>query len=115
VAGPLRGVQVERVAADNRFGTAAALVSRSWPSTAPVVYVASGHTFPDALSAGALAPLQQAPLLLIEACGVPNVVRDELARLQPDRIVVLGGTGTICDSAEHQLAGEPVIGRKTGI
>ena len=56
-----------------------------------------------ALAAGALAPLHQAPLLLVQPCAVPSVVREQLSRLNPERVVLLGGAGTICDSAEQSL------------
>jgi putative cell wall-binding protein len=54
--------------------------------------------FPDALSASATAIANHAPVLLVTKGAVPSATAAELARLAPDRIVVLGGTNTVSDA-----------------
>ncbi|MFB2582272.1 cell wall-binding repeat-containing protein [Herbiconiux sp. P15] len=68
------------------------------------VYVASGAVFPDALSGSAAAILDKAPVLLVQQGGIPDSVADELARLSPQNIVVLGGTATVGDEVLTELA-----------
>ncbi|MGC1207225.1 MAG: cell wall-binding repeat-containing protein [Ornithinimicrobium sp.] len=83
-----------RLSGPNRWSTSEA-VSRQWAPGAPVVYVASGLDFPDALSAAALSGVQDVPVLLTDADSLPSQTRRALARLEPKRIVVVGGSGAV--------------------
>jgi putative cell wall-binding protein len=104
----------ERVAGANRFETAAA-VAMSYGPGVPVVYVATGTTFPDALAGGSPAALDEGPLLLVHAGGVPPAVRDTLEWLRPEHITVLGGAGAVPDAVEQELARyAPTVGRIAG-
>jgi putative cell wall-binding protein/peptidoglycan/xylan/chitin deacetylase (PgdA/CDA1 family) len=91
----------QRVAGADRYATAAAISAAFFP-TAGTVYVATGTNFPDALSGGAAAARQGAPLLLVRAT-VPATTMTELNRLHPSRIVVLGGSGVIGQGVVDQL------------
>lgn len=71
---------------------------------APVVYVATGRHFADALSAGPAAGHLGGPLLLTSPNSLPTIVADEIRRLQPRRIVVVGGPGAISEDVYQQLA-----------
>ncbi|GAB2464928.1 hypothetical protein GCM10007967_19050 [Xylanimonas ulmi] len=42
-------------------------------------------------------------MLLVRSDSVPSVVAQELARLRPGRIVVLGGSGAVSDSVAGLL------------
>ncbi|WP_111721303.1 endo-1,3-alpha-glucanase family glycosylhydrolase [Homoserinimonas sp. OAct 916] len=93
---------VERIAGPDRYATAVA-ISKSAFTTAPVVYVATGESFPDALSAAPAAAKQNGPLLLTQTKSLPAAVKNEIARLKPKSIVVVGGTGVISAAVEAQL------------
>ena len=56
-----------------------------------MAYVATGLNFPDALAAGPAAAIRGAPTILVRASGVPGGSATELERLNPRRIIVLGG------------------------
>jgi putative cell wall-binding protein len=93
----------QRVAGTNRYETATA-ISQVWDyATTYTVYVATGANFPDALGGGPAAAVEGAPILLVESNGIPATTASELARLQPYRIVVLGGTGVISDAVLSSL------------
>ncbi|WP_235923665.1 cell wall-binding repeat-containing protein [Microcella pacifica] len=94
---------VYRLSGSDRFATSAQISSRTFPSGASTVYVASGLDFPDALSAAALAGAADAPLLLVTRSSVPSVILRELRRLDPDRIVVAGGSGVVTSSVISRL------------
>ncbi|HET9878408.1 MAG TPA: cell wall-binding repeat-containing protein [Candidatus Limnocylindria bacterium] len=89
------GGGVTRLAGIDRYATAAAVSAAVFGPARPVVYVATGRTFPDALSGGALAGRNGAPLLLVEPHAIPAATTAELRRLTPAKIVVLGGTGAV--------------------
>ncbi|MEI2775844.1 MAG: cell wall-binding repeat-containing protein [Tetrasphaera sp.] len=60
--------------------------------------------WPDALAGGAAAAVQGAPMLLTDTHSVPTSIRDELRRLAPDRIMLLGGTASVSSGAAADLA-----------
>lgn len=95
----------ERVSGANRYATAAAVSANTFGPGVDTVYVATGRNFPDALAGVAAAGLSGAPILLASPTGVPAETAAELTRLQPGRIVVLGGPGVIPDAVALELAG----------
>lgn len=94
---------VQRIAGRDRFATAAAISARYFAVGAPVAYVATGRSFPDALSAGAAAGRIGGPVLLVQPGGIPAPIASELARLRPGRIVVVGGTAVVSDAVVAAL------------
>lgn len=94
---------VTRVAGADRFATSAAISGGNYGPGVPVVYVASGHIFPDALSGAPVAGMTRGPILLVDTSTVPKVVSAEIKRLQPGRIVVLGGPNTVAESVRAVL------------
>ena len=97
------GFDQERLAGANRFATAVAVSQRAFPSGASTVFVASGRTFPDALAAGPAAGALGGALLLTEPGSLPTVVRNEIDRLNPDTIYLVGGTGAVSSAVEDAL------------
>ncbi len=88
------GLGGRRFAGADRFEVGV-LVNQQAFGSARVVYLASGLVFPDALSGGALAAHEKAPLYVVPQNCVPQPVLDELVRLAPSTIVVLGGPATL--------------------
>jgi type VII secretion-associated serine protease mycosin len=89
------GKATPRVAGDNRYATATALSASAFKAGVPVVYIATGANFPDALAGGPAARMGRGPILLVEKYALPDVTATELARLKPGRIVVLGGPSAV--------------------
>ncbi|MFK5634135.1 MULTISPECIES: cell wall-binding repeat-containing protein [unclassified Ornithinimicrobium] len=94
---------VTRLAGIDRFGTSVAVSQATFPSGAATVYVATGRNWPDALSAGAGAVIQAGPVLLTDTNAVPSAVLAEINRLNPDRIMLVGGTIAVSETAAAQL------------
>jgi putative cell wall-binding protein len=91
-----------RVSGADRYGTAATLAER-YPPDVPVVYVATGAGYADALAAAALAGDQGAPVLLVRREAVPPATVAALERLRPQRIVVVGGPAAVAETVRWQL------------
>ncbi|WP_166785932.1 cell wall-binding repeat-containing protein [Cryobacterium sandaracinum] len=98
-------VPVERLAGADRFDASAAISKANFTAVVPVVYIANGLKFPDALSGAPVAGKNKAPVLLVTADSVPASIAAELDRLQPAKIVVLGGTASVSEAVATQLAG----------
>jgi putative cell wall-binding protein len=102
----ISGVTTQRVSGDDRYGVAIANSQAQFPgasATVPVVYVASGAAFPDALSAGPAAAAKGGALLLTVPDRLPDAVRAEIVRLHPARIVVVGGPATVSQTVVSAL------------
>jgi len=95
--------EVTRLAGANRYATSAEVAKR-FPQGLPVAYVATGTAFADALAGAALAGHEGAPVLLTGPTSLHPAVAQELGRLRPQRIVVLGGTTAVDDTVLAQLA-----------
>ena len=89
---------VFRQSGADRYTTAAAISAATFAPGVPVAYVATGLDFPDALAGAAAAGYLGAPILLVTPTTVPTATAVELARLQPGRIIILGGPGVVSDA-----------------
>ena len=94
-----------RISGQDRFDTSVKISQQSYPESAPVVYVADGMTYPDSLSAGPAAAFEGGPLLLVTPNSVPGGIVSEITRLNPERIVVVGGTSSVSETVYTQLSG----------
>lgn len=95
----LPGVSVTRKAGSDRFGTSLLLNQHAF-TAADTVFLATGLSFPDALAGGALAGGLPSPLFAVLPTCIPPAIADEIERLGPARIVLLGGTPTLAPSVE---------------
>lgn len=102
--GELMSARVERIAGRDRFETAVEIAESAVPSTTPVVYVANGLNFPDALAVAPVALREGAPILLTQGTSLTQEVIDEIARLRPNRITVLGGLSIVSGDVRNLLA-----------
>jgi putative cell wall-binding protein len=94
---------VVRLAGPNRYATGVEISRALW-SRSDMVYVASGATYPDALSGGALAARNGAPILLSDRIALSQEVKRELIRLRPTGVVLLGGTAALSKALRDEIA-----------
>jgi secreted trypsin-like serine protease len=95
IAALLQGVLLERISGPDRYATSAALSSSTFAPGVPVVYLATGRAFPDALASGPVAVTNGAPVLLIDGNQISPSVANEIHRLSPGTLVILGGNAAI--------------------
>jgi putative cell wall-binding protein len=96
------GTTVDRVDGATRYDTAAMI----WDDLAPgidVAYVASGANFPDALAGAARAGSEGAPVLLTRPDRLPAATAAALSRLDPARVVILGGSGAVSEAVLQEI------------
>jgi len=96
--------KVSRLAGADRYSTGGAISKDGFDQGAPVVYVATGQNFPDALAGGAAGAFKDGPVLLVSGTTIPKATKAELTRLKPNRIIVLGGMAVVPESVEKALA-----------
>jgi endoglucanase len=108
---------VTRIAGADRYATSAAVSAATFDSGVGTAYVAVGTNFPDALSGAAVAATQAAngPMLLVSSTSIPAPIANELQRLRPSRIVVLGGTGVVSGAVATSLRSYTASGATTSV
>ncbi|MGB3595330.1 MAG: cell wall-binding repeat-containing protein, partial [Ornithinimicrobium sp.] len=92
----------DRLSGDNRFETSVA-ISEEFDADVDATLVASGRSWPDALAGASLSGYLGQPLTLSDTSDVPDVVMDELDRLSPDEVTILGGPNALTQDVEDEL------------
>jgi len=109
-----RTFDVDRISGSDRYATAVAVSQATIADDmrANVVYLASGTNYPDALATGPAAIARGGVLLLTRTGSLPAVTRAELQRLNPSRVVIVGGPGAVSagvmSAVKTALPGVPV-------
>ncbi|MCI0583239.1 MAG: cell wall-binding repeat-containing protein [Chloroflexi bacterium] len=96
IAAAIPGATISRLAGADRYITSAAVAGTFGPGV-PVVYVATGLNFADALAAAAAAGAQGAPVLLTHPTSLPAAVDWHIGRLEPQRAVIAGSSSAVSD------------------
>lgn len=107
----------KRLSGSDRYATAVKVSQQLFPGAkkADEVFIASGSSFPDGLTLGALASYKAGPLLLTGKDRVPQNVLNEIRRLQPKHIYIGGGKGAVSSSVYYTLKGiTPNVTRLSG-
>ncbi len=79
-----------RVQGSDRYQTAIALSKAGFPSGAPAVILVTGDNYPDTLCAAPLAKAYHGPILLSPSAGLTASIKEELARLNPSQVFIVG-------------------------
>lgn len=94
---------VHRVAGADRYATAAALTA-DLDSGVDRVYLTTGHDFQHPMAAAVIAAQEDAALLLSQSTSLPPEVAQELQRLSPSELVVVGSTNAVSDAVAEEAA-----------
>ncbi|MDQ7092367.1 S8 family serine peptidase [Desulfosporosinus sp. PR] len=91
-----------RLAGYDRYDTAAAIL-QAFPPQGNLLFVATGENYPDALSGGVIAAMNQSGLLLVPLTG-PNSAETSLIQSWHGKTVyVFGGTAVVPDEILQQV------------
>ncbi len=104
VSGTWLNVSMDRLDGGDRYAAAASISRAGFPEQVDRVFIATGATFPDALTAGPVASVLGGPLLLVPPSRLPAEVAAELDRLAPRQIVIVGGEQVVSPEVEEALA-----------
>ncbi|MDY6232901.1 cell wall-binding repeat-containing protein [Peptostreptococcus porci] len=91
------------ISGNDRYETAVQISKHSYTGNAQNLVIASGQVFADALAGSTLASVLNAPLLLTNKDSVPSVVSNEISRLAPKNIYILGGINSVSSAVESRL------------
>lgn len=100
MAGSITTREGGRISGADRISTAVAISNQAFPQGASTVFIATADGFADALAAGSLT---DGPVLLVPQCGeLPIVVANEIDRLDPQRVLALGGESAVANQILRQ-------------
>ena len=105
----------ERLAGDDRFGTAADIATETF-GTSDTVLLANGleQHLPDSLAGNYLAGFEDAPILLTTNNDTPAVTRAALDELGAERVIILGGTAAVSQAQQDRLDADFTVERVGG-
>ncbi|WP_421381778.1 cell wall-binding repeat-containing protein [Bacillus salacetis] len=93
----------KRIYGENRYETAVQISKEGWKDGADTVVMARGDLFPDALSGAPLAYQLNAPILLTKPGKLPVSIKEEIERLQAEKVIILGGESAISANVEQSI------------
>ena len=92
-----------RIAGYDRYETSYQLANSL--SSSSTVVIASGESYPDALSISSFAANKGWPILLTTKDVLPQVMKNYLSEKKPSKVYIIGGTGVISDNVKSQISG----------
>jgi len=92
----------ERIAGQDRVETALQIAQKGWDS-AQTVILCEYSDYPDAIASTPFAVSLNAPILLTKGDSIDPRVLNELIRLKPQKIILLGGIACLQPSIEKEL------------
>ena len=100
----LRGIAatVTRISGSNRYETSYAVATARFTNPA-TVYVATGTSYADALSAAAAAGSQGVPILLADGTDATRLLQ-VIDQLNARRAIIVGGSDVVSSQIQQQLA-----------
>lgn len=103
IAGPSEvGATTQRLYGKDRIATSIAVSQQGW-TTSNIVILNEKNNYADAIAATPLAVQLDAPVLLTSGGELDARVKEELKRLKPQKIILLGGEGRLSTSIQVEL------------
>jgi N-acetylmuramoyl-L-alanine amidase len=106
-----------RYSGADRFEVAVNISKSGWPSGASTVILSNYNAYADALTAGPLAKQLDAPILLTHQDSLTPKTREQIVALHPQRVIIVGGEGSVSQTVKAQLESElgiPTVDRISG-
>lgn len=96
---------VTKLMGNDRYETAAKVSKEGWSTSADTVIIVNGDDkyLVDGLTATPLASVKNAPILLSNSKALPKFTIDEIKRLSPKNVIVIGGENAIPQSIIDEI------------
>ncbi|WGG44162.1 cell wall-binding repeat-containing protein [Rossellomorea sp. DA94] len=93
---------VDRISGIDRYATSVSISKQGWKTSENLILV-NGESFPDGIASTPLSGKFNAPILMTPNESLPLVVLDEIKRLSPKNIYIIGGVSAISKEIEDSL------------
>lgn len=88
-----------RISGSDRYATSEKISSQFYQDNkVDTLYIANGNKFADGLTMGPMTFYNNGPLILTDKDNLSNTAKEEIKRLNPGRVIVIGGTNSISDN-----------------
>jgi putative cell wall-binding protein len=92
-----------RITGKDRFEVAVNVSKEGWSNGSETVFLSNYLAFADALSAAPLAYKFNSPILLTRPNELNELTKNEIKRLSPSKIYIIGGSGSINENVVNEL------------
>lgn len=92
-----------KIIGENRYDTAAKISKEAFKDKSDAVILINGKNSSDGLSAGPFASLIDASMLLVEKDYIPNETINEIKRLNPKNVYLIGGTDVVSEKVKEDI------------
>ncbi|WP_242876202.1 cell wall-binding repeat-containing protein [Desulfosporosinus hippei] len=102
--------QTIRLAGNDCYATSVKIAGQLQVETGTPVVLVSGEKYPDALSVSSIAAQRGYPILLVQKNGIPDVVKEKIEAIKPDKVYIIGLQGAVSEDVEKEaglLSGLP--------
>ncbi|WP_051541851.1 cell wall-binding repeat-containing protein [Clostridium lundense] len=95
-------LNTKRIYGSDRYETSIKISKEGWDKSSCAV-ICRGDNFADAICSVPLAKKYNAPILLIKENKISKETKDELERLNAEKVFIIGGEGVISKSTEGEV------------
>lgn len=88
----------------DRYETAVKIADKLGVNTGTPVVLVSGENYPDALTMSSIAAVMQKPILLVQKDRISDAVKQEIARIKPSKVYIIGSNGAVNAEVEDEVA-----------
>jgi len=99
----LKEISTERYAGEDRYATSKALIDRFYGVSIPVVVLASGQNFPDALVGASIAGMNGGAVLLADGLSTSLTDQEKIVIGRTDYVWMMGGEAAMTAALEKSL------------
>lgn len=96
-------VNIKNIKGIDRYETAVEISKTGWQNGSNTVIIANGTAMFDGISATPLATCYDSPILLSKSNDLTNYTKQEIKRLNPQNIIIIGGENVIKKDVINQL------------
>lgn len=95
--------RITRLGGVDRYETSVKIADQLKVKSGTPIVLAYGENYPDALSISSIAAENLYPILLVQKDGLSDVVKSEIAAINPNKVYIIGGEGVISSAVESQV------------
>ena len=92
-----------KIIGENRYDTASKISKAAFNDKSDAVVLINGKNSSDGLAAGPFASLIDASILLVEKDYIPNETINEIKRLNPKNVYLIGGTDVVSEKVKEDI------------
>lgn len=95
---------IKRLGGDDRYETSVKIAEAEGIVKGTPVVIVSGDNYPDALSVSSASAVNQYPIMLVSKDNIPDSVREEISRINPNKVYIIGLQGVVSQGLEDEIS-----------